>query len=63
MGVEHTVPPDGRPPDNCSIHCACIAVWPKGNETEMGNALFTKNGEGRKFGFFDYNDGANFSVA
>ena len=32
---------------NCSIHCACIAVWPKANETELGAALITKNGYGR----------------
>ena len=30
MGVKHTVLPDGQPPPNCSIHCACTAVWSKG---------------------------------
>ena len=41
------------PAPDCSMHCACIAVWPKGNGTEMDAALFTKNGEGRSLTIFD----------
>ena len=35
MGVKHTVLPDGQPP-NCSIHCACTAVWAKSCRSRDG---------------------------
>ena len=52
MGVKHTVLPDGQPPTVAFTVFAQLC-GPKANETEMGAALLTKNGEGRKFDFFD----------
>ena len=51
MGVKHKVLRDGQPPTVAFTVLAQLC-GPKANETEMGLALFTKNGEGRKFGFF-----------
>ena len=50
MGVKHTVLPDGQPPTVAFTVLAQLC-GPKANETEMGAALFTKNGEGRNFDF------------
>ena len=47
MGVKHIVLPDGQPPTVAFTVLAKLC-GPKANETEeMGNALFTDNGEGR----------------
>ena len=46
MGVKHTVLPDGLPPTVAFTVLAQLC-GPKAKETEMGAALFTKNGEGR----------------
>ena len=45
-GSEHTVLPGGQPPTVAFTVLAELCC-PKANETEMGAALFTKNGEGR----------------
>ena len=44
MGVKHTMLPDGQPPTVAFIVFAQLC-GPTDNETEMGAALFTKNGE------------------
>ena len=49
-GVKHAVLPDGQPPTVAFIALAQLC-GPKANETEMGDALFTRNGEGRNFDF------------
>ena len=48
MGVKYTVLPDEQPPTVAFTVLAQLCD-PKANETEMGAALFTKNGEGRNF--------------
>ena len=50
MGVKYTVLPNGQPP-TIAFTVLVQSCGPKTNETEMGAALFTKNGEGRKFDF------------
>ena len=50
MGVKYTVLPDGQPP-TVALNVLAQLCGPKANETEMGAALFTKNGEGRNFDF------------
>ena len=53
MGVKHTVLPDGLSPTVAFTVLAQLC-GPTANETEMGaTPLFTKNGEGRNFDFFD----------
>ena len=52
MGVKRTLLPDGQPPTVAFTVLAQLC-GPKANETEMGAALFTKNGERRNFDF-DY---------
>ena len=48
MGVKHAVLPDGQPQTVAfNVHAQQCGL--KANETEMGAALFTKNGEGRNF--------------
>ena len=49
--MKHTVLPDGQPPTVAFTLLAWLGGQ-KANETEMGAALFTKNGEGRNFEFF-----------
>ena len=50
MEVKHIVLPDGQ---YLTLSFTVLAELcdPKANETEMGAALFTKNGEGRNFDF------------
>ena len=48
MGVKDTVLADGQPP-TVAFTVAAQLCGPKANETEMGAAPFTKNGEGRNF--------------
>ena len=50
MGVKHTVQQDGQ---STTVAFTVLAqlCGPKDNETEIGAALFTKNGEGRNFDF------------
>ena len=50
MGVKHTVLPGGQPPTVAFTVLAQLC-GPKANETEMGAALFTKDGDGRNFDF------------
>ena len=50
MGVKHTLLPDGQPPTVAFTVLAQLCGL-KANETAMGTALFTKNGEGRNFDF------------
>ena len=50
MGVKHTVLPDGQPP-TVAYNVLAKLCGPKANESEMGAALFTNNGEGRNFDF------------
>ena len=47
-GVKHRALPDGQPP---TVACTVLAqlFGPKDNETEMGAALFSKNGAERNF--------------
>ena len=56
MGVKHTVLPDGQPQAEAFTVLAQLC-GPRANETEMGagdeTEIFTKNGEGRNFEFFD----------
>ena len=51
MEVEQTVLPDDQPPPVALAGLAQLC-GPKANATEVGAALFTKNGEGRNFDFF-----------
>ena len=51
MGVKHTVLLDGQLP-TIAFTVLTQLCGPKANKTEMGAALFTKNGEGRKFDIF-----------
>ena len=54
MGVKHPVLPDCQPPTVAFTVLAQLCGR-KANETEMGAAPFTKNGEGMNFDFvFDY---------
>ena len=50
MGVKHRVLPEGQPPTAALTVFAQLG-GPRANETEMGAALFTKNGERRNFDF------------
>ena len=50
MGVKNTVLPDGQPPA-VAFTVPAQLCGQKANETEMGAALFIKNGEGRNFDF------------
>ena len=50
MGVKHTLLPDGQLPTVAFTVLAHLCD-PKANVTEMGAALFNKNGEGRNFDF------------
>ena len=47
MGVKHTVPPDGQP-TTVAFTVLAQLCGPKANETEMGGAVFTRNGEARR---------------
>ena len=46
MGVKHAVLPDGQSP-TVAFTVRAQLCDPMGNETEMGAALFTKDGDGR----------------
>ena len=48
--MKHAVLPDGQSPTVAFTVLAQLC-GPKANETEMGDALFTKSDEGRNFDF------------
>ena len=48
--MKHTVLPDGQAP-TIALTVLAQLCGPKANETEMGAALFTNNGDGRNFDF------------
>ena len=50
MVMKHTLLQESQPPTIAFTVLAQLC-GPKADETEMGAALFTKNGEGRKFDF------------
>ena len=52
MGVNQIALPDGKP-STVAFNVLTQLCDPRANETKMATALFTKNGEGRSFDFFD----------
>ena len=51
MRVKHTVLPDGQPQTVAFTVLVVQRCGPKADESEMGAALFNKNGYGRTFDF------------